>query len=89
MLEGKVAVVTGAAAGNGRAIALRLAHEGAAVVVNDIDAAGADAVVAEIAAAGAPSRSSATWRRNRPGTRSWPGPSPSSAGSTSWSTTPA
>ena len=52
MLEGKVAVVTGAAAGNGRAIALRLAREGAAIVVNDIDAAGADAVVAEIAATG-------------------------------------
>jgi NAD(P)-dependent dehydrogenase (short-subunit alcohol dehydrogenase family) len=34
---GKVAVVTGAAAGIGRAIAVALAHEGAAVVVSDID----------------------------------------------------
>jgi len=35
-LEGKVAVVTGAASGNGRAIALRYAREGAAVVVADL-----------------------------------------------------
>jgi NAD(P)-dependent dehydrogenase (short-subunit alcohol dehydrogenase family) len=36
-LEGSVALVTGAAAGTGRAIALRLGAEGAAVVVADID----------------------------------------------------
>jgi NAD(P)-dependent dehydrogenase (short-subunit alcohol dehydrogenase family) len=35
-LEGKVAVVTGGASGNGRAIALRYAREGAAVVVADL-----------------------------------------------------
>jgi len=35
-LEGKVALVTGAASGNGRAIALRLAQEGAAVVCADV-----------------------------------------------------
>ena len=35
-LEGTVAFVTGAASGNGRAIALRYAREGAAVVCADI-----------------------------------------------------
>lgn len=37
-LSGKVALVTGGAAGLGRAIALRLAAEGAGVVISDIDA---------------------------------------------------
>ncbi len=40
-LEGKVAIVTGAAAGIGRASAIRFAEEGARVVAADIDAAGA------------------------------------------------
>jgi NAD(P)-dependent dehydrogenase (short-subunit alcohol dehydrogenase family) len=51
-MQGKVAVVTGAATGIGRAIALRLAAEGAAVVVADIDGAGAERTAGEIAAAG-------------------------------------
>ena len=35
-LEGRVALITGAASGNGRAIALRYAAEGAAVVCADL-----------------------------------------------------
>ncbi|MFC8304292.1 SDR family NAD(P)-dependent oxidoreductase [Specibacter sp. NPDC057265] len=49
----KTAVVTAAGAGIGRAIALRLASEGAAVVVSDInDAAGAETVALITAAGG-------------------------------------
>ena len=51
-LADKVAVVTGAARGIGRAIALRYAAEGAAVAVDDIRLDGAEAVAAEIEAAG-------------------------------------
>jgi NAD(P)-dependent dehydrogenase (short-subunit alcohol dehydrogenase family) len=46
-LEGKVALVTGAAGGLGRATARALAAEGAAIVATDIDAAGARAVADE------------------------------------------
>jgi NAD(P)-dependent dehydrogenase (short-subunit alcohol dehydrogenase family) len=53
-LSGKVAVVTGAAAGLGRAEALGLARLGATVVVNDIASAlDASDVIDEIGAAGA------------------------------------
>jgi NAD(P)-dependent dehydrogenase (short-subunit alcohol dehydrogenase family) len=47
-LRGKGAVVTGAASGIGRAMAVRFAAEGARVVVSDLDAAGAERVAAEI-----------------------------------------
>ncbi len=50
-LDGKIAVVIGAASGIGRAAALRFAEEGAHVVVADLDAAGAQALAAEVNAA--------------------------------------
>src|SRR6202042_3174625 len=50
-LDGKVAVITGAASGMGRATAIRFAQEGAAVVVADLNSQGGELVVSEIAAA--------------------------------------
>ena len=52
LMDGKVAIVTGAGRGIGRGEALELAHEGARVVVNELDAEAGKAVVDEIAAAG-------------------------------------
>ena len=51
-LEGKVAIVSGSGRGIGRSIALKLASEGAKVVVNDLDPAPAEQTVADIKAAG-------------------------------------
>ena len=51
-LNGKAAIVTGAASGLGKAIAIRFAHEGAKVAIADLDKQAADAAAAEIAAAG-------------------------------------
>jgi NAD(P)-dependent dehydrogenase (short-subunit alcohol dehydrogenase family) len=47
-LEGKAALVTGAASGIGRAIAAEFARDGARVAVVDVDATGATAVADEI-----------------------------------------
>ena len=51
-LASKIAIVTGAAHGIGRAIALRFAAEGAALVIGDIDGAGLTRTAAAIASAG-------------------------------------
>lgn len=47
-LEGKTAIVTGAASGFGAGIARRFAAEGARVMVADLNGAGAEALAAEI-----------------------------------------
>jgi NAD(P)-dependent dehydrogenase (short-subunit alcohol dehydrogenase family) len=61
-LEGKVAVVTGAGRGIGRAYALALAQEGASVVVNDLPgedgSSPSDDVVAELQSGGARAQAS-------------------------------
>ena len=55
-LHGRVAVVTGAASGIGRAIADVLADAGARVVLGDLDAAGAQSAAREIAGRGGTAR---------------------------------
>jgi len=51
LLENKVAIVTGAASGIGRDIAMLFAREGAGVVIADLNQKGADAVASELGGA--------------------------------------
>jgi NAD(P)-dependent dehydrogenase (short-subunit alcohol dehydrogenase family) len=51
-LDGKIAIITGAASGIGKATAQRVAAEGARTVVADLDIAGAQQVAGTITAAG-------------------------------------
>jgi NAD(P)-dependent dehydrogenase (short-subunit alcohol dehydrogenase family) len=51
-IKGKVGVITGGGSGIGRATAVRLANEGAAIVIADVDAAGGAESVKRIEAAG-------------------------------------
>ncbi len=51
-LQGKVALISGSGRGIGREIALKLASEGASVVINDLDSAPAEQTVKDIVAAG-------------------------------------
>ena len=55
-LQGKVAIVTGAASGIGKAIARRFAGEGAKVVIADLNLDQANAVAAEIKSSGGEAR---------------------------------
>ena len=87
---GRIALVTGAASGIGKAIAARLAADGACVVIADLDADKAADAAAEL---GAPRRRRRRRlrrhrRRGGPGAPSTP-PCWPSAASTSSSTTPA
>ncbi len=52
MLKGKTAIVTGSARGIGKAIALKLAENGANIVVNDIQGSSAEETLEEIRALG-------------------------------------
>jgi NAD(P)-dependent dehydrogenase (short-subunit alcohol dehydrogenase family) len=52
LLENKVAIITGAGRGIGKAFALRFAQEGARVFIPDISLERAEATVAEIKARG-------------------------------------
>ncbi|MBK6706112.1 MAG: SDR family oxidoreductase [Sphingomonadales bacterium] len=55
-IAGRVAIVTGAASGMGRATAILFASEGAKVAVTDLNQSACDAVVAEIEANGGTAR---------------------------------
>jgi NAD(P)-dependent dehydrogenase (short-subunit alcohol dehydrogenase family) len=54
ILEGRVAVVTGAASGIGRATALRLAEQGCALALADVDRSGLDETAHQVARHGVP-----------------------------------
>ena len=64
-IEGRSCIVTGAARGIGRGIALRLAAEGAKIIVADLNAEGAKRTAGEIAASGGEARGVATDVTNR------------------------
>ena len=67
LLENKVAIVTGAASGIGKDIALLFAREGARVVIADLNQKGADAVAAASPVENRTSGPMVTTRARRPG----------------------
>jgi hypothetical protein len=87
-LARRIVLVTGGASGIGRAAALRLAAEGAHVVVADLDAAGARKVPMKWSrrwGRHGPSASAWTWRANPPCARASRKPCSPTVASTSWS----
>jgi 3-oxoacyl-[acyl-carrier protein] reductase len=83
-LRGKVAIVTGAGSGIGRATALRFAAEGAKLVVNDVDPE-AQRVAKEIEAAGGSASPFPRMSPTRDWSRRWSARRRrASAGSTCW-----
>ena len=88
-LEGKVALITGAASGMGLAMARRFAAEGARVVAGDVNAARLEEAVAGIRAEGGTAVGAPGDIADRARRRAWSTwPCPPTASSTSWSTTP-
>jgi NAD(P)-dependent dehydrogenase (short-subunit alcohol dehydrogenase family) len=71
LLTGRVALVTGAAQGIGRACALTLAAFGADLALGDRDADGLDRVAAEIEATGRRVSTATLDVRERPAVRAW------------------
>ena len=64
-LDSKVAVITGAASGMGRATAIRFAGEGAAVVIGDLNQEGGEAAARDCRENGRPRRLSEDRRLER------------------------
>jgi NAD(P)-dependent dehydrogenase (short-subunit alcohol dehydrogenase family) len=77
LLQDKVAIITGAASGIGKATAVTFGREGAKVLCADLNATGAEATAHQIADTGGRQPPSASTRR-RPGVR-WSTPPPAGA----------
>jgi NAD(P)-dependent dehydrogenase (short-subunit alcohol dehydrogenase family) len=83
--QGKVALITAAASGIGRATANIIGHEGGRIAAVDINRERLEATVAEVAAAGGEAHAYNADASMRTRCKAWlPTPSSASAGSTSW-----